>query len=95
MKSLDELKLAVMRGDPVALYGQPNHDGTYYNGSTTMGAIDSGASHWIAVTGYDPATNTFTVNDPLSRGGTLQLTQAQLQTFADFSLPSVAVHRPA
>jgi hypothetical protein len=33
-------------------------------------------------------------NDPLCRDGTLRLTQDQLTHYADFSVDSVAVHKP-
>ncbi|HVE85943.1 MAG TPA: C39 family peptidase, partial [Myxococcales bacterium] len=91
---LDEVKLAVMRGDPVTLYGVPNRDGAVYNAPASEGSIDPGAGHWVAVVGYDPKSDTFVVNDPLCRDGTRQLTQEQLSTYADFGTAGVAVHAP-
>jgi len=91
---MNEVKLAVMRGDPVVLYGVPNKGGTYYNAPASEGSIHDGSGHWVTVVGYDPQTDKFIVNDPLCRDGTLQLTQDQLTNYADFSVDSVAVHRP-
>lgn len=59
--------------------GQPAAKGAWPDYSDYHG------SHWVAVTGYDPKTNTFTVMDPYPKQGQpghpIQVTPEQLQAY--------------
>jgi hypothetical protein len=50
--------------------------------------------HWVMVQGFDPATRTWLVSDPMSAGGVATWSQDQLNAYADFSSDSVAVRAP-
>jgi len=101
VNSMDDVDTALANGDPVVLFGVPNQDGTYYAGHD-MGSIspppaegqEDHSHHWITVLGYDPKTDTYTISDPLSRDGVITCARSELETYADFSISSVAVHNP-
>lgn len=48
--------------------------------------------HWVTVVGYDPKTNQFLVDDPMSKSGSKW--ESPDATHANFSSPSVAVEKP-
>jgi len=74
--SSSDIARAVGSGNPVVLAGQ-NSGSIYGNGN----GIDYNGGHFILVSGYDPKTDTFTINDPLSHGGPLQISRAQLEAY--------------
>ncbi|MBI2266712.1 MAG: C39 family peptidase, partial [Armatimonadetes bacterium] len=86
--STQDIADAVSKGDPVVLAGDPRRNGSY--GDKYNIGYSGRGDHFITVSGYDPATRTFTINDPLSRRGPLQVTWEQLDTFRD---KGVALHR--
>lgn len=51
--------------------------------------------HWVTVQGYDPATKTWLVSDPMSKDGVARWDEAKMNAYANFSVSSVAVHNPA
>jgi hypothetical protein len=54
------------------------------NAGSAYGAgngIDYNGGHFILVSGYDRATDTFTINDPLSHGGPLRISRAQMEAY--------------
>jgi peptidoglycan hydrolase-like protein with peptidoglycan-binding domain len=90
---MNEVKLALMRGDPVVLYGVPNEGGVYFSGQVDPSVIGDGDGHWITVLGYNPPPDdTFIISDPLCPNGTIVVTADQLANYADFSVDSVAIH---
>ncbi len=92
--TMQDLEFAVSQGDPVVLLGVPNREGTFYAGHE-MGSIPEGASHWVAVTGYNPADDTFVVNDPLSKEGVITVTRQELEAYAGSTITGIAVHDPS
>lgn len=81
--NMDEVQMAVSSGDPVVLFGYEQKN-TDYRGA-----------HWVAVVGYDKATDTFLVSDPLASDGVQRWSRADMEAYANFSVDSsVAVHNP-
>lgn len=81
--NMDEVQMAVSSGDPVVLFGYEQKN-TSYRGA-----------HWVAVIGYDQATDTFLVNDPLAPDGVQRWSRADMEAYANFEVDtSVAVHNP-
>ncbi len=74
--SSSDIARAVGSGNPVVLAGE-NSGSIYGNGN----GIDYNGGHFILVSGYDPKSDTFTINDPLSHGGALQISRAQLEAY--------------
>lgn len=54
----DDIATAVQSGHPVVVNGNPGADGGGWSDSYNSG-------HFITVSGYNPETETFTINDPL------------------------------
>jgi peptidase C39-like protein/SH3 domain-containing protein len=81
--NMDQMQMAVSSGDPVVLFGYEQKN-TDYRGA-----------HWVAVVGYDKATDSFLVSDPLASDGVQRWSRADMQAYANFSVSdSVAVHNP-
>jgi peptidoglycan hydrolase-like protein with peptidoglycan-binding domain len=62
------------------------------HGDPVVAFNDNYHGHWYTVTGYDPQSGKFLVNDPMSKTGTAWLAPSEMKL--DFGVPSVAVHRP-
>lgn len=73
----NEVAQAVSQGHPVVLAGNPNMPGSY--GERAGIGYDGG--HFITVSGYDPETDTFTINDPLSHDGPIQVSRSELDAY--------------
>ncbi|MBL8950501.1 MAG: C39 family peptidase [Myxococcaceae bacterium] len=74
LAAVDVMRQAFLSGEPMAFVccGNPEL------GWPALGTYDGG--HFVTVAGYDPATDTFTVLDPL-QGGPIQVTADQLAAY--------------
>ena len=81
VSGLAQISEAVANGEPVVLLGNTMNGGSY--GSRT--GIDSNGGHFITVSGYDPQTDSYTINDPLSHGGPIQVSASELESYANGS----------
>jgi hypothetical protein len=50
--------------------------------------------HWVTVLGYDAATNSYLVSDPMSHDGVARWSEEKMDGYANYSVDSVAVHNP-
>lgn len=71
-----QIQEAVQAGSPVLATGNPQARGSYGQ----RAGIDA-TSHIVAITGYNNRSHNFTVNDPLSHQGPLQVSQSELSVF--------------
>ena len=69
----------VKQGIPVVLSGNPakGWDSRYSNADVQH--FDGG--HWVTVSGYDPKTGFYIVNDPLSQIGPIYVSEQELQNY--------------
>ncbi|GMU56737.1 MAG: hypothetical protein AMXMBFR33_58830 [Candidatus Xenobia bacterium] len=79
IRTMDDIDAALMRGDQVVLAGNPNHPGAYGVGN----GINYSGGHFINVTAMDTSYQPprYVIQDPLSRQGSLVVTQEQLQAY--------------
>lgn len=79
IRTMDDIDAALMRGDQVVLAGNPNHPGAYGVGN----GINYSGGHFINVTAMDTSYEPprYVIQDPLSRQGSLVVTQEQLQAY--------------
>ncbi len=80
------IKAAVLDGKPVILNGNPRHAGAYGWKFSERQMQPYNGAHWIVVSGWDAASRTFIVNDPLSKVGAVKVTPAQLEAYRGGSL---------
>jgi hypothetical protein len=50
--------------------------------------------HWVTVQGYDPATDTYLVSDPMNPDGVSRWSKAEYDAYVNYSVDSVAVRDP-
>lgn len=91
VEDMDGLDAALARGEPVVLYGVPNQEGTWSRESDTydtgnFGFIHEESAHWISVIGRT-AEGGYIIQDPLSRDGTITVTQEELEVYAVWDRP--------
>ncbi len=81
IRTMDDIDAALMRGDQVVLAGNPNHPGAYGVGN----GINYSGGHFINVTAMDTSYQPprYVIQDPISRQGSLVVTQEQLQAYMD------------
>lgn len=81
IRTMEDIDAALMRGDQVVLAGNPNHPGAYGVGN----GINYSGGHFINVTAMDTSYQPprYVIQDPLSRRGSLVVTQEQLQAYMD------------
>ncbi|MCE7869719.1 hypothetical protein DYH09_04985 [bacterium CPR1] len=76
VRSVADVAREVSQGHPVVLAGR-NAGNIYGRGH----GISFNGGHAILVSGYDRASGTFILNDPLSHGGPIRVNRAQLAAF--------------
>jgi hypothetical protein len=69
----------VKQGIPVVMSGNPAHGWNRRYSSDKVYPFDGG--HWVTVSGYDPATGHFIVNDPLSQIGPIYVSEQELRSY--------------
>lgn len=84
--SIEEVEQAVKTGKPVILNGNPRHPGAYGLRVSPKKLVPYDGPHWITVSGFDTASGRFIINDPLSTGGALKVTRAELAAYLGSSL---------
>jgi len=72
---------AVMNGEPVIMAGNPSVPTTYTRRFDYFDIRRWDGGHWILVSRYNPERRTFTVNDPQSVIGPVEVTAAELYAF--------------
>lgn len=87
---------AVVNGEPVIMAGNPSVAGCYTKRFSYFDIRRWDSGHWILVSQYNPETRLFTVNDPQSVIGPVDVTADELYAFnsrdGDFG---IAVRRSA
>ncbi len=76
VSSVADVAREVSQGHPVMLAGR-NAGNIYGRGH----GIDFNGGHAILISGYDRASGTFILNDPLSHGGPIRVSRSQLAAF--------------
>lgn len=76
VRSAEDVAREVSQGHPVMLAGR-NAGNIYGRGH----GISFNGGHAILVSGYDRGSDTFILNDPLSHGGPIRVSRAQLAAF--------------
>jgi hypothetical protein len=69
----------VKQGIPVVLSGNPAYGWNHRYTSDQVYPFNGG--HWVTVSGYDPATGHYIVNDPLSQVGPIYVSEAELKSY--------------
>lgn len=69
----------VKQGIPVVLSGNPAHGWNHRYRADQVYPFDGG--HWVTVSGYDPSTGHYIVNDPLSQIGPIYVSEAELKSY--------------
>lgn len=77
--NFDEMLGWVQQGIPVVLSGNPAKGWNHRYSSDQVYPFDGG--HWVTVSGYDPKTGYFIVNDPLSQVGPIYVSRQELQSY--------------
>jgi hypothetical protein len=69
----------VKQGIPVVLSGNPAYGWNNRYRSDQVYPFNGG--HWVTVSGYDPGTGHYIVNDPLSQIGPIYVSEAELKSY--------------
>lgn len=72
---------AVIGGEPVIMAGNPTVCGGYTDRYDYIDIRRWDSGHWILVSRYNPERRTFTVNDPQSTIGPIEVTARELAAF--------------
>jgi hypothetical protein len=77
--NFNEMTSWVKQGIPVVLSGNPSKGWDSRYSQSQVYGFDGG--HWVTVSGYDPATGHYIVNDPLSQIGPIYVSEAELRSY--------------
>ncbi len=76
-----DILAAVRKGEPVIMRGNPTHPACYTRRFEYVDIRRWDAPHWILVSRFNAARNTFTVNDPQSVIGPIEATAEELLSY--------------
>ena len=76
-----DMLAAVRRGEPVIMAGNPTAAGCYTHRFDYIDIRRWDGGHWILVSRYNPERATYTVNDPQSTIGPIEVTDRELHAF--------------
>jgi hypothetical protein len=77
--NLSEMLGWAKQGIPIVLSGNPSQAWNKRYSNDQVYQFDGG--HWVTLSGYDPSTGYYIVNDPLSQIGPIYVSEAELQTY--------------
>lgn len=71
----------VREGEPVIMGGNPANPGTYARRYAYYDLRRYDSGHWIVISRWNPERRTYTVNDPQSTIGPIEVSEAELVAF--------------
>jgi hypothetical protein len=77
--NFEEMLGWVKQGLPVVMSGNPDKGWNHNFTADQVYPFDGG--HWVTVSGYDPSSGKYIVNDPLSQIGPIYVTEAELRSY--------------
>jgi hypothetical protein len=82
LRNVDDMLKAVRDGEPVIMAGNPTAPGAYTQRFDYFEIRRWDSGHWILVSRWNPEAKTYTVNDPQSVIGPVDVTAAELRAFS-------------